>query len=108
VAQQSAGLLPHGLQELLAGLFAAPTGLLADPAVLVHPGMPPALIAAAPADSHAGLQQQPGDAGVALGLAAGDRLKAPVVGLAASPGSSLHKVPAASRHVSTASPVLCT
>lgn len=33
---------------------------------------------------------------------------APVVGLAASPASSLHKVPAASCRVSTASPVLCT
>ena len=33
---------------------------------------------------------------------------APVVDLAASPASSLHKVPAASCRVSTASPVLCT
>ena len=63
MVQQPAGLLPHGIQELLAGL-------LADPAVLVHPGMPLALIAAAPADGYAGLQQRPRDVGVVLGLAA--------------------------------------
>jgi len=40
--------------------------------MLVHPGMPLALIAAASADGHAGLQQRPGDIGVVLRLAAGD------------------------------------
>jgi hypothetical protein len=44
-----AGLLSDGVQELPAGLLAAPAGLGADPAVLVHPGMPLALIAAVPA-----------------------------------------------------------
>jgi hypothetical protein len=50
-----AGLLFHGVQELPAGLLATPAGLGADPAVLVHPGMPFALIAAAPADGNARL-----------------------------------------------------
>jgi hypothetical protein len=61
---EMAGLLLDGVQELPAGLFAAPAGLGADPAVLVHPGMPLAFVAAAPADGHAGLQQRPGDLGV--------------------------------------------
>src|SRR6266852_1117805 len=66
-------VLLHGVQQLPAGLLAAPTGLLADPAVLVHRGMPPALVAAALADGHAGFQQRPGHAGVALRRAAHDR-----------------------------------
>ena len=40
--------------------------------MLVHPGVPLALIAAALADGHAGLQQRPGDIGGVLRLAAGD------------------------------------
>jgi hypothetical protein len=40
--------------------------------VLVHAGVPLALVAAAAAGRHAGLQQGPGDVGVVLGLAAGD------------------------------------
>src|SRR6478736_8241906 len=54
----------QGGQELPAGLLAAPAGLLADPAVRVHPGVPLALVAAALAAGHAGLEQGPGDAGV--------------------------------------------
>src|ERR1019366_3964023 len=65
-----ASLLFHGVQELPAGLLAAPAGLLADPAVLMVPGMPVALVAAALADGHAGLQQRPGDVGVVRRLAA--------------------------------------
>ncbi len=65
-------LLFHGGQELPAGLLAAPAGLGAHPAVLVQPGMALALVAAALAGGHAGLQQRPGDACVGLGLAAGD------------------------------------
>jgi hypothetical protein len=65
-------LLFQGAQELPAGLLAAPAGLGADPAVLVHPGVLLALIAAAPADGRAGLQQRPGDIGVVVCLAAGD------------------------------------
>jgi hypothetical protein len=90
VAQQSAGLLPHGTQEFLAGLLAASAGLLADPAVLVHPGMPLALVAAAPADGYAGLQQRPGDV-VVLGLAAGrvpETSSSPWPEKNTSPGSS--------------------
>src|SRR5689334_8747220 len=56
--------LLQGGQELPAGLLAAPAGLLADPAVRVHPGVPLALVAAALAAGHAGLEQGPGDAGV--------------------------------------------
>src|SRR5258708_30021321 len=67
---RSAGLLFQGGQELPAGLLAAPAGLLADPAVLVHLGVPLALVAAALADGHAGLQQPPGDARVVGRLAA--------------------------------------
>src|SRR5215467_15139761 len=67
-----AGLLYQGVQELPAGLLAAPAGLGADPAVR-HVDMPLALVAAAPADSHAGLQQRPGEARVVVRLAANDR-----------------------------------
>jgi DNA-binding response OmpR family regulator len=59
-----------GGQELPAGLLTAPTGLLADPAVLVMLGMPPALVTTALAGGHAGFQQRPGDAGVVVRLAA--------------------------------------
>jgi hypothetical protein len=53
----------QGVQELAAGL-------LADPAVLMVAGVPLALVAAALADGHAGLQQRPGDVGVVGRLAA--------------------------------------
>jgi hypothetical protein len=49
-----AGLLSQGVKEFPAGLLAAPAGLGADPAVLVHLGMPLALVAAALADGGAG------------------------------------------------------
>jgi len=62
----------HGGQHHTAGSLAAPAGLGADSAVLVHPGMPLALVAAALAGGHAGLQERPGDVGVVLGLAADD------------------------------------
>jgi hypothetical protein len=65
------GLLFRGVQEIAAGLLAAPAGLGADPAVR-HVGVPLALIAAAPADGHAGLQQRPGDSGVVVRQAADD------------------------------------
>ncbi len=55
-ASRNGGLLFQGVQELAAGLLAAPAGLGADPAVLMVLGMPLALIAAALADGHAGLQ----------------------------------------------------
>src|SRR5438128_235405 len=73
-----AGLLTHcGLdfhsgQELTARPLAAAAGLGAHTAVLVHPGMALALVAATLADSHAGLKQRRGDVGVVLGLAADD------------------------------------
>ncbi len=66
------GVLLQGIQQVLAGAFAAAAGLLADPAVLVVPGVPPAFIAAALADGHAGLQQRPGSAGIVFGQAAED------------------------------------
>src|SRR5260370_11996427 len=62
----------HGGQELTAGPLAAPAGLGAHSAVLVHPGMPLALVAAALAAGHAGLQERLDDVGVVLGLAADD------------------------------------
>src|SRR5579859_4283622 len=65
--------LIHAVQELPAGSLAAPAGLLAHPAVRVHLGMPLALVAAALADSHAGLQQRPGDLGVIARRSADDR-----------------------------------
>jgi hypothetical protein len=65
------GLLFRGVQEIAAGLLAAPAGLGADPAVR-HVGVAHALIAAAPADGHAGLQQRPGDSGVVVRQAADD------------------------------------
>jgi hypothetical protein len=40
--------------------------------MLVHRGVPLALIAAAPADGQAGLQQRPDDVGVPFGRAADD------------------------------------
>ena len=40
-------MLFQGVQQVLAGAFAAAAGLLADPAVLVVRGVPPAFIAAA-------------------------------------------------------------
>src|SRR5258708_39727697 len=48
----------HGGQELTAGPLAAPAGLGAHSAVLVHPGMPLALVAAGLAGGHAGLQER--------------------------------------------------
>src|SRR5712692_6834851 len=62
----------HGGQELTAGPLAAPAGLSAYSAVIVHSGMPLALVAAALAGGHAGLQERLGDVGVVLGLAADD------------------------------------
>src|SRR6266852_7283486 len=66
----SAGLLFDGVEEFPAGLLTAPARLFADPAVLMMPGVPLALVAAALADSHAGLQQRRGDGGVVRRLAA--------------------------------------
>src|SRR5262249_60040431 len=60
-AYRRAGLLYQGVQELPAGLLAAPAGLGADPAVR-HVDMSLALVAAAPAESHARLPQPPGEA----------------------------------------------
>ena len=54
-AGEVADLLFHGVQQFPAGLLAAPARLGADPAVLVHPGMLLACVAAALADGHAGL-----------------------------------------------------
>src|SRR5215469_7315094 len=62
----------QGPEELPAGLLTAAAGLLANPAVRVHLGMPLALVAAALADGHAGLQQGPGDVGVVGRRAAHD------------------------------------
>src|SRR5512132_513110 len=70
--RRCAGRLLQGRQELPAGSLAAPAGLGADAAVLVHMGMPLALVAAALAAGHAGLQQGPGDAGVVGRRAADD------------------------------------
>jgi hypothetical protein len=55
------GPLFHGIEELSAGLLAASTGLFADPAVLVHLGMPLALVTTAFACDCARLQQRPRD-----------------------------------------------
>jgi hypothetical protein len=66
-----ARLLFRRVQEIAAGLLAAPAGFGAHPAVR-HVGVSFALIAAALADGHAGLQQRPGDVGVVVGLAADD------------------------------------
>ena len=66
-----ARLLFRGVQEIAAGLLAAPAGFGADPAVR-HVGVPLALIAAALADGRAGLQQRPGGTGVVFGQAADD------------------------------------
>jgi hypothetical protein len=62
----------HGGQELTAGPLAAPAGLGAHSAVLVHPGMLLALVAAALAGDNAGLQEWLDDVSVVLGLAADD------------------------------------
>src|SRR5712692_11013483 len=62
----------HGGEELTAGPLAAPAGLGAHSAVLVHPGLLLALAAAALAGGHAALQERRGDVGVVLGLAADD------------------------------------
>src|SRR5262245_41714149 len=70
--RRRAGRLLQDGQELPAGLLAPPAGLGTDAAVLVHVGMPLALVAAALAAGHAGLQQGPGDAGVVGRRAADD------------------------------------
>ena len=69
-SQVLAMTLLHGSQQLVAGLLAAAAGLSTDPAMLMHLGMPLALIAAAPAGCHAGLQLRSGHIGVVVGLAA--------------------------------------
>jgi predicted metal-binding membrane protein len=65
-------MLFQGIQQLQAGLFAAPARLRADPAMRVHPGVPLALVAAASADRHARLKQRLGDAGGVVRGTAGD------------------------------------
>src|SRR5213595_209080 len=62
----------RGRPRLFQGLQELPAGLLAAPAVFVHPGMPLALVATALADGHTGLQQGPGDTGVVGRRAADD------------------------------------
>src|SRR5690242_12037421 len=65
-------LLLRGVQKPAAGLLAESAGLGADPAV-PHVSMPLALVTAALADGHAGLQQRPGDVSVVACRAADDR-----------------------------------
>src|SRR5258707_15400098 len=60
----------HCGQELTTGLLAATAGFEADPAMRVMRRMLLALVAAGFASCRARLQEQPGDIGVALGLAA--------------------------------------
>jgi hypothetical protein len=62
--------LSDGTQQVSARPFATPACLGADPAVLVHPNMPLALVAAAVADRRAGLKEWHDDGGVVFGLAA--------------------------------------
>src|ERR1700686_4229752 len=77
----------YGGQELAAGPLAAPTGLGADSAMRVHPGMMLALVAAALAAGHARLQERLDEIGVPLGRAANDpdRRAADVGALQAQP-----------------------
>jgi predicted metal-binding membrane protein len=65
-------MLFQSIQKLPAGLFAASACLGADPAMGVHPGVPLALVAAAPADRHACLKQRLGDVGGVVSGTAGD------------------------------------
>jgi hypothetical protein len=67
-----ASLLLQGAEEFPAGLLAAPAGVGADPAVRMVLGVPLALVAAALADGHAGLQQRLGHIGVVRRRAADD------------------------------------
>jgi hypothetical protein len=62
----------HCGQELSTGLLAATAGFEADPAMRVMRRMLLALVGAGFASGRARLQEQPGDIGVALGLAACD------------------------------------
>jgi hypothetical protein len=62
----------HCGQELATGLLAATAGFEADPAMRVIRRMLLALVGAGFASGRARLQEQPGDIGVALGLAACD------------------------------------
>ena len=78
-ARRDNGLLFQGVQELPAGLLAAPAGLGADLAVR-HVGMPLALVTAALADRHAGLQQRLGD----IGVVAAGRLVTPAAAVQTS------------------------
>jgi hypothetical protein len=64
--------LGHRGQQLGAGLLAAPAGLGAHPAMLMHPCVPLALVPTAVAGRHARLQLRPGKVGVVVGLAAED------------------------------------
>src|SRR5215208_7841870 len=66
----AASWLLHRGQQVVAGLLAATAGLGAEPAVLVHPGMPLAFVPAALADGHTRLEHRPGHVGVVLGLTA--------------------------------------
>src|SRR5215213_9757310 len=70
-AVRRCGLL-HGAEQLLAGLLAASAALGADSAVSHVLGMAAALVCAAPAHRHAGLDQWSRDVGVVLRLSGDD------------------------------------
>src|ERR1700730_8423897 len=81
------GRAVYGGQEVTTGPLAAPAGLGAHSAVLVHAGMMLALVAAALAAGHARLQERLDDVGVPLGRATydPDRRAADVGALQAQP-----------------------
>src|ERR1051326_8607571 len=58
----------EGGDQLLAGLLTTSARLRADPAVLVHPGVPLALVSAGPAGGYAGLEHGAGQVGVVAGM----------------------------------------
>src|SRR5256885_14804468 len=58
----------EGGDQLLACLLATSARLRADPAVLVHLGVPLALVSAGPAGGHAGLEHSAGKVGVVAGM----------------------------------------
>src|SRR6266550_8345703 len=62
--------LGYGVEKLMAGLFATPARVPAQPAVRVHFGVPLALICATLAYCHTSLNQRLGDIGVVFGRAA--------------------------------------
>jgi hypothetical protein len=68
VAERLRSASAKGGDQILASLLTTSAGLCADPAVLVHLGVPFALVTAGSAGGHAGLERGAGEVGVVAGV----------------------------------------